>query len=272
MNLNRILSPILLASAILVAPAAAGQMQTLPAVEETARFAPVPFGPGEHMSYKISLGILGRVGNGSIEVTDLDTLFSRPVYKLRMQINGKKLMAEVDDDYQSWFDAERLVSLRFFQDIHEINYKRLRTLDFDLAAGEWRRLEKEERGPLASREPLDDLSFLYYVRTLPLEVGKTYTFHRYFKAEGNPVTIKVLRRETVTVPAGKFNTIVVQPIIRTTGLFGEGGKAEVFFTDDDARIPVQIKSKVKLIGSLNMELQSYTPGTRLGPLNPRASR
>jgi len=270
-SLKRIFTPVLLASAILVAPGAADQIQSPPNAQETARFAAVPFGPGEHMSYKISLGILGKVGNGSIEVAELDTLFSRPVYKLRMLIKGKKLMAEVNDDYQSWFDAERLISLRFYQNIHEVNYKRLRTLDFDLAAGKWRRLEKEEEGPLASREPLDDLSFLYFVRTLPLEVGKEYTFNRYFKEDGNPVRIRVLRRETITVPAGKFNTIVVQPIIQTTGLFGEGGKAEVFFTDDEARIPVQIKSKVKLIGSLNMELQSYTPGTRLGPLT-RASR
>lgn len=271
MSLKRLATPMLLASAFVIAPAA-GQMQNPLSPAETARFAPVPFGPGEYMSYRISLGILGNVGSGSIEIGALDTLFSRPVYKLRMQITGKKLMAEVNDDYQSWVDAERFVSLRFHQNIHEINYKRLRTLDFDIPAGKWRRLEKEETGPLASREPLDDLSFLYFVRSLPLEVGKEYTFNRYFKQEGNPVRIKVLRRETITVPAGKFNTIVVQPIIQTTGLFGEGGRAEVFFTDDEARIPVQIKSRVKLIGSLNMELQSYTPGTRLAPPAPRASR
>jgi hypothetical protein len=101
------------------------------------------------------------------------------------------------------------------------------------------------------------------VRTLPLEVGKTYTFNRYFKEDGNPVTVKVLRRQKVTVPAGTYNTIVVQPIIKTKGLFSEGGQAELYFTDDERRILVQLKSKVKVLRSLDMNLTGYTPGIKL---------
>jgi hypothetical protein len=69
------------------------------------------------------------------------------------------------------------------------------------------------------------------------------------------------------VPAGSFPVIVVQPIIRTRGLFSEGGRAEVFFTDDDRRIPVQIKTNldVPLIKTMNMQLYSYTPGKRVAP-------
>jgi hypothetical protein len=66
------------------------------------------------------------------------------------------------------------------------------------------------------------------------------------------------------VPAGKFNTIVVQPIIKTRGLFSEGGRAEVYFTDDDRRILVQLKSKVKILKSLDMTLDGYTPGVAIG--------
>ncbi len=38
--------------------------------------------------------------------------------------------------------------------------------------------------------PLDDGSFLYFVRTIPLEVGQTYNFDRYFNPKANPVTIR----------------------------------------------------------------------------------
>jgi len=62
------------------------------------------------------------------------------------------------------------------------------------------------------------------------------------------------------VPAGTFETIVVQPVIRTRGLFGEGGQAEVFFSDDDRRILVQLRSRVRLVGSLSLHLQEYHPG------------
>ena len=98
------------------------------------------------------------------------------------------------------------------------------------------------------------------LRKRPLEVGATYEFNRYFKDDGNPVTVKVLRREKVTVPAGTFNTVVVQPIIRTGGLFGEGGEAEVYFTDDWRRILVKMTSKVPVIGRLGLRLVSYESG------------
>jgi len=102
--------------------------------------------------------------------------------------------------------------------------------------------------------PLDEGSFLYFVRTLPLEVGKTYEFSRYFKAQGNPVRIRVLRRETVTVPGGTFKTVVLQPTFQTKGIFSQNGKAEVWISDDDRRMVVQMKSKLSF-GSLNLYLK-----------------
>ena len=79
-------------------------------------------------------------------------------------------------------------------------------------------------------------------------MGDVYTIPRYFQEDGNPVVLKVLRRETVTVPAGTFNTVVVQPMIQTDGLFGKGGEAEVYFTDDTRRMLVQLRSKVPVVG------------------------
>jgi hypothetical protein len=55
----------------------------------------------------------------------------------------------------------------------------------------------------------------------------------------------------------------VQPIIRTRGLFGEGGQAEVFFSDDDRRMLVMLRSRVRLIGSLSLHLQEFQPGRPL---------
>ena len=67
--------------------------------------------------------------------------------------------------------------------------------------------------------------------------------------------------QTINVPAGRFRTIVVRPIIRTDGMFGEGGRAEVYFSDDQYRIPVLIRSRVPVVGSLSMHLRTFRPGT-----------
>ncbi len=246
--------------AILAGPASA-TAQLAP--ETSTPVASVPFGPGERLGYKVKLGVFGTVGEGSMEVVGVDTIHGRPTYHLRFDLEGKVLFAKVDDRLQSWLDVSDLVARRFEQDQKEVNFKRHRIFDFFPEERRWVRLDKDDEGELPTDMPLDDVSFLYFVRTLPLEVGETYTFDRYFKEDGNPVMIKVLRKETVNVPAGTFETIVVQPIIRTDGLFGEGGEAEVYFTDDEQRLLVQMKSKVPVIGNLSLHLESYTPGERL---------
>lgn len=231
--------------------------------------ARVPFGPGEQATYHVRLGALGTVGRGSMHVTGIETVDGRPTYRTRMQISGGIPLARVDDKFESWIDVEGLFSRRYWQDQKEVRYERRRAFDFFPERRAFRRTDTGETGTLPTNRPLDEVSFLYYVRTLPLEVGQTYTLNNYFKEDGNPVVLRVLRRETITVPAGTFRTIVVQPTIRTRGLFGEGGEAEVYFSDDDRRILVQMRSRVRLIGSLSLHLQEYRAGA---PLAGRASR
>ncbi len=223
--------------------------------------APVPFGPGEKLDYRVTVGILGGAGRGSMEVAGIDTIHGNPCYQLRFDLKGGLLFAKVDDRLQSWLDVSTLTSRRFEQHQREVNYKRDSVTEFFPGERRWVRVDREESGDLPTNMPLDDVSFLYFVRTLPLEVGETYTFDRYYKEGGNPVILKVLRREKITVPFGKFQTIVVQPIIRAGGLFGEGGEAEVFLSDDDRRLLVQIRSKVPVLGHMNILLDSYTPGS-----------
>ena len=62
----------------------------------------------------------------------------------------------------------------------------------------------------------------------------------------------------MSVPAGEFNALVVQPAFNTTGMFSEGGEALIWLSDDDAHVILQLKSKLKF-GSLNLYLKSYKP-------------
>src|SRR4029434_1704883 len=79
-------------------------------------------------------------------------------------------------------------------------------------------------------DPLDDAAFMYFVRTIPLEGGQTYDFTSYFRPDRNPVQIRVLRKETVKVPAGSYETIVIQPVIKSQGIFSEQCHAEMWLT------------------------------------------
>lgn len=223
--------------------------------------APVPFGVGEKVVYGVSWGIFGRRGTATSEVIRVDTVRGRPTYHLSFHLQGKVLAWGINDTQESWLDTRGLFSHRFKQDLNQPSYKRLRTLDFFPAELKWRQVEKPDSGELTTDVPLDDVSFLYWVRTLELEVGRRYEFNRYYKDSGNPVAVEVLRRERVTVPAGTFNTIVVRPIIRTTGMFKDGD-AEIYFSDDEQRIVVMMKTQLPIAKAV-MKLESYTPGVSL---------
>jgi hypothetical protein len=72
------------------------------------------------------------------------------------------------------------------------------------------------------------------------------------------------------VPAGEFAAVVVAPTIRTKGIFSEGGEAEVWFSDDERRYPVLVKSRFAGFG-LTLTLQSVTRGDEREPMTIAAA-
>jgi hypothetical protein len=237
----------------------AGQSAAIPRSPDAGAAAPDsarPFSVGEKLAYNVKFGII-HVGSGYMQVAGVETLRGRNVWHTIFRTEGGTFFYHVDDVLESWFDTESLSSLRFVQHIHEGGYVRDRTYEIYPERSVYVYNQKPEQPSVS--DPLDDGSFLYFVRTLPLVVGETYTFNRYFNPKSNPVTIHVLRRERITVPAGTFNAIVVQPIIKTTGIFSKNGEAQVWFSDDSTRIMLQMKSRLSF-GSIDLYLRAYEPG------------
>lgn len=223
-----------------------------------AKRAKVPFGAGERMEYDVKFGAI-RVGNAHMEVVALDNLRGHLAWHTAFWVQGGNFLYRVNDVYESWMDAESLSSLRFVQELEEGGKDTERRYEIYPERAVFIQTSKKPAIEEASvKQPLDDGSFLYFIRTIPLVVGQTYDFDRYFRPDRNPVRIRVLRRERVQVPAGTFDAIVVQPVIKTKGIFSENGHAEIWLTDDDRHIMLQLKSKLSF-GSLNLYLKSYVP-------------
>ena len=237
-------------------PSPTAAVQTV--VASSAKRAKVPFGPGERMEYDVKFGAI-RVGNAHMEVVGLDNLRGRAAWHTAFWVQGGNFLYRVNDVYESWMDAETLSSLRFVQELEEGGKEVERRFEiYPERAAFVQTSKKPTKEEKSVSQPLDDGSFLYFIRTIPLEVGQTYDFDRYFRPDRNPVRIRVLRKERVRVPAGEFNAIVVQPVIKTKGIFSENGHAEIWLSDDDRRIMLQLKSKLSF-GSLNLYLKSYLP-------------
>lgn len=216
-----------------------------------------PLRVGERLEYDVRFTRL-RVGRASMEVLGVEDVRGRPAYRTRFRVKGGTWFYHVEDVLESWIDTTRFQSLRFAQDYLEGGYSLERTYEIRPEGPSYRERRDTADTPSVP-DPLDDGAFLYFVRTLPLEVGRTYEFPRYFRPDVNPVRLRVLRRERVRVPAGTFDAIVVQPLFKAKGLFAEGGEAQLWLRDDSTRILLQMTTRLP-VGSLHLHLTSVRPG------------
>ncbi|TVP60822.1 MAG: DUF3108 domain-containing protein [Gemmatimonadales bacterium] len=215
----------------------------------------LPFAAGETHQFDVRFGVL-RAGRAEMTVGDGPRIRGIPTMRFDLTLEGGIPLARVNNRITSWVQPRPFRSLRFVQDLDEVGTQRFRQFEIYPDSGfvSWEHSEGG-REDLPSNTPLDDLSFFYYARTLPLEVGDRYELPHYFRDSGNPVVIEVLRKDEIRVPAGRYRTIVVRPTFQTSGLFGEGGEAEIHFSDDRSRILVKITSRVSRIGSLTLNLR-----------------
>ncbi len=186
----------------------------------------------------------------------------------------------VNDRSESYLGLHPLRSLHFEKHLREGRYRHdswtdfdyqkrtatFRYLDYSPVPKGISRLEEAERyGKYVSQQfplspdSLDELSVLYYVRTLSLQVG-TIQYPRVFASSKNwELEVRVVGRETLETIFGPRETLVVEPLLKFEGVFQQRGKMTVWLTDDPERIPVMMKSEVKF-GSFVCTLVRRTLG------------
>lgn len=123
--------------------------------------------------------------------------------------------------------------------------------------------KKTEKQQAITKQTYDALSSFFYFRTIPLQIGTSYFIDVFDCKRLWNTEVKVLRREELVLPLGRFKTIVIHPLLKYEGLFARTGDIFIWLTDDERRIPVQMKSKV-IIGSITATLTggSYWPSEK----------
>ena len=259
---------VLLALALLVTPVhlrnATAQTDSTSLPTAISMNRPMPFGAGERMEYVAKIGTM-HVGRGSMQIVGIEDVRGRPAVHTQFDLKGRWFFFKANYLLESWVDQATFTSLRFTQDNDEDASDKDKVYEIFPD----RQTYQVNNGPELPSvpDPLDEGALLYFVRTMDLEVGKTYTLNRYFRPDRNPVIVKVLRRETVDLPAGKYNTIVIQPIIKSKGIFSEGGQAQIWLSDDKDRIMVQMR--VKLKGpTISLQLTKHIPAANAPTNSP----
>jgi len=221
--------------------------------------ASYPFRVGERFQYAAKLGIL-RLGTAWMSVNGIDTVRGKESFVFEFGLDASAPFYKSRNVLQSWTGTQDLVSRRFHQDLVENGKPRKRYFEIFPDSLFYTQENRPGTKPTVT-DPLDDAAFFYFLRTLPLEVGKTYKYDRYFKKDLNPVTIKVVKREKMEMPDGNdVNCVILNPMVGEDGLFAPRSRAMLWITDDSLRVPVQIKAKLAF-GSVTLRLEKITQET-----------
>ncbi len=223
------------------------------------------FAPGEKLTFLISWSNVIDAGIATMEVKSGKTTDGRPTYEIVSNTHSVGIVEafySVRDTVTSVMDAAGLCSLAFNLKESHGGRKREREMVFDQKAHFV--TESVNKGqPETFTVPMnvqDALSSLYYVRTrTDFAVGKPIMVDVHDGGKNWSVEVQVLAKEKIKTPAGEFNTIKVKTYPKYEGVFMHKGEIFIWFTDDDRKIPVLMKSKIS-IGSIVATLTGMQSG------------
>jgi len=225
---------------------------TTPAPAPTA----VPFPVGERLVYGARYGPFS-VGTATMEVAGVDTIRAVEAVHFRFLIDGGALWYHIHQNLESWVGRRDFRSRRFLNQTEEKGKAWERKFEIYPDSGMYREAGRDSAAPTVA-DPLDDAAFLYWIRTVPLEVGKRYEYRRYFRPERNPVIVEVLKRERVNVAGRKWDAIVIRPRIPNGGgIFAEKADARMWLSDEQPRIMLALQSNFSF-GQVTLKLKEYS--------------
>jgi len=104
---------------------------------------------------------------------------------------------------------------------------------------------------------LNVIDTFFATRLMSLEVGKTVRIPLFDARKRYELVVKVLRKEQLRAPWGKrVECLVIEPKLKTAGIFSSRGKVKVWLTNDSQHIPLRMTAKLKF-GRIIANLKHY---------------
>jgi hypothetical protein len=218
-----------------------------------------PFSPGERLTFRVTWGFI-PAGEGILEILPMERINGIQSYHFVMTARTYPLidlLYKVRDRIDSYTDAAMTHSL-LYKKRKEGKSKRNVVVYFNWGKQEAQYSnfgKKSNPIPLQSGS-FDPLSIFYALRLRTLRENMEIQAH---VTDGKRCVMgraKIIRRETVKVASGTYDTFLTEPELRhIRGVFkkSKNAKLQIWVSADHRRIPVRIRSKVS-IGSFVAEL------------------
>lgn len=230
------------------------------------------FGPGERLEFSVEYGII-KAGTAVLAVTGPEQYEGLMAYRITATARSNPAFGtffEVNDVNEALLDIVQFHTLFFSKDLHEGDFEYREEVFFNQDAGIVFYPEETDSSLMEMEIPphaLDVLSCFYFARTLHLEVGNTYYMDCHVDNDNYALEVIVHERDHIRVPAGEFDCIMIQPALRSQGIFDQQGEIWIWLTDDERHMPVLMRSAI-VIGEIVCVLENYTLSTPIEVENP----
>jgi hypothetical protein len=184
----------------------------------------------------------------------------------QLHIESSGLVAKlfkVNDQYRANYEGG-FCATDSFLDASEGKRHRETTVKYDRAANKASSVERDFATKTVVKQAevkisgcvQDILGALYQLRTLRLQPGQSATLKVSDGKKAPEVRVDAQEWEEITTKAGKFKTIRYEAHIFNGVLFERNARAHVWVSEDERRLPVQIKVKMNVaIGAVTMQLE-----------------
>jgi len=220
-----------------------------------AQAAVLPFEVGERLEYQVSVGRMGNIGKGAMWVDGLADVRGCQTMVLRFELEAGKGPVRGSDKTRSWLDPQRMAALRFEKTERHPLSRHSESAELFPETRLW-----VEAGGAAGQSPsgapLDELSFIYFLRTISLAGDSVWRFDRHFDAARNPTTIRVVGRRTLETAAGSFRTVQIEMRVHDPRRYKGEGIITIDLSDDRRRLPVRIESSMPVLGRTVLTLSA----------------
>ena len=223
--------------------------------EERNATDPIPFAPGEKLSFQIKWGLF-PVGNAVLETHPSEELNGTLCHKVSLTVKTNKF---ADSIYKVRTHAVSYVEEGFTRSIlyrkkqREGKTNRDVEVRFDYEKNSTRYFNHGVEGkPLKIPQRIyDPLAIAYLFRLQKAEQGKARKLPTCDGKRVREVGVEVGEETNLKTPAGKYRAVEVSPAMENLrGVFKKspGGFLRIWYSADARRIPVRMQSKV-IVGS-----------------------
>ena len=216
------------------------------------------FREGEKLTFDVKYGFV-TAGIATFEIPAIKKMSGRNTYHITFEVNTVPTFDnffKVRDRYETYLDVEGIFPWRFEQHIREGKFSRDFSAFFDQRKGK----AKTSDGQFDIPKYVNDIvSAFFYARTIDysnLKVGDKIPLKNFYKDKVYDLDVVYHGKETIEVEAGKFECLIVEPLVQEGGLFKSEGSIMLWMTNDEAKMPVRVKTKV-VVGAIDADLTSY---------------